>query len=147
VKHAATIGSATHRDREELEALLASADLPLEGIAAVYPEGFAIARVGDELVGAAGVELHGEHALLRSVVVAPAHRGRRIADVLVADRTTWASTNGARTLWLLTTAAEDYFARLGFTRVARAALPGALAASTQLELPACSTAVAMTKPI
>jgi len=117
-----------------------------------FPRGFAIARIDGVLVGAAGLEQYGNHALLRSVAVAEPHRKQHIAAALVADRLAWAKslmrdeppgTQSIASVSLLTTDADHVFARLGFEPVARDALPPALAASSQLQLPACSTAVAM----
>ena len=128
-------------DRPAIEALLRAAGLPLDG----YDDtSFALARLAGELVGVAGIERHGEHGLLRSVAVAPDHRGKHLAEALVADRVGWAHADGARTVSLLTTGADRYFERLGFTRIERAQLARTCAGSSQLAIPACSTAVAMT---
>jgi amino-acid N-acetyltransferase len=139
-----SIVAAVPSDRGELIALLAAAELPLDGLDDAFPHGFALARDGAQLVGAAGVELWGAHALLRSVVVAPTHRKHKLGEVLVADRVRWARGRGAAALWLFTLAAEAYFARLGFARVPRDELPSELGASTQLSLSACTSATAMT---
>jgi hypothetical protein len=45
---------------------------------------------------------------------------------------------------LLTLSAQGFFEKLGFSKVERAQLPEPLKRSTQLAIPACSTAVAMT---
>lgn len=146
-----SIMPATPGDRGELEALLRAVNLPLDGLDDAFPHGFALARVAGELVGAAGIEPWGEHGLLRSVAVAPAWRKQHIAEALVADRLAWARAQVAEgtqqplaTVSLLTTDAERYFERLGFRRIDRDELPAALAGSTQLQLPRCSSAVAMT---
>lgn len=146
----ASIMPATADDRVEVEALLAAAGLPLDGLDDAFPQGFAVARVGGELAGTAGIEQWGEHGLLRSVAVAERFRKQHIAEVLVADRLAWANslmregdTNSMASVSLLTTNAEDYFARLGFQRIERGELPASLAGSTQTKLSACSTAVAM----
>lgn len=123
----------------EVEPLLRACDLPLDGLASTE---LVAARLGGEVVAAAGVELWGPHALLRSVAVAPAHRKRGLAEALVAERIAFAQP---RTIWLLTKGAEPYFARLEFRRVERSELPTELAASSQLSIPACSTAVAMVR--
>ncbi|HTL32611.1 MAG TPA: GNAT family N-acetyltransferase [Kofleriaceae bacterium] len=148
---------ATPDDRAELEALLRACELPLDGLDDAFPKGFVLARLDGELVGAAGLEQWAERGLLRSVAVAPAHRGKRIAHALVADRIAWAKSiltdyakNGTVTskafasLSLLTTSAAGFFEKLGFKPVDRGSLPEPLRQSTQLSLPACSTAVAMT---
>jgi amino-acid N-acetyltransferase len=138
------IGPARPEDRVAIEALLRDAGLPLDG----YDDTrFAVARVAGELAGVAGVERHGAHSLLRSVVVAPAYRGQHVAEALVADRLAWARSDGSQTASLLTTSADRYFERLGFARIERAQLPVELRGSTQLAIPACSTAVAMTRQL
>ena len=60
---------ATGDDLPAIERLLLAADLPVEGVAAALAE-FVVVDDGAGVVGAAGLEWHGDHALLRSVVVA-----------------------------------------------------------------------------
>jgi protein-tyrosine-phosphatase/N-acetylglutamate synthase-like GNAT family acetyltransferase len=147
----ASIMPADPGDRGEVEALLAAATLPLDGLDAAFPHGFVVARIGAALVGAAGLERWGDHALLRSVVVAEAHRKQHIGEALVADRLAWAKSQATAaygqasiaSVCLLTTDAERFFARAGFTRIERGELPADVLASTQTKLPACSTATAM----
>jgi protein-tyrosine-phosphatase/N-acetylglutamate synthase-like GNAT family acetyltransferase len=129
-------------DGPAIAALLHAAGLPLDGLADTR---LAVARRAGELAGVAGIERHGRHALLRSVAVAPAHRGVHLAEALVADRVTWARSDGAHAVALLTTGADRYFERLGFAPIDRAELARWASGSTQLAIPACSTAVAMTK--
>ena len=136
-----SIAPARADDADALAALLRACDLPLEGLGDAE---IVLARVGGELAGAAGVEVWGDHGLLRSVAVAPAHRRAHLGEALVADRIAWARARGLHTLSLLTTSADAYFARLGFSPVPRDALPRELSASTQAALPRCSTAIAMT---
>ena len=132
---------ATTADRDELAALLRACGLPLEGM---DDTAFAIARIDGVLVGAAGIEQHGSRGLLRSVAVAEPFRRSGLASALVADRMATSETTQAfASVSLLTTTAEPFFARRGFTRIDRAALPAELAASTQLALPQCGAAVAM----
>jgi len=138
---------ATPADRDELVALLRACDLPLEGL---DDTAFVIARLDGALVGAAGIEQHGPRGLLRSVAVAEPFRRSGLASALVADRMAWAAsilttetTQAFASVSLLTTTAEPFFAKRGFTRLDRAALPTELAASVQLALPQCGAAVAM----
>ncbi|MDB4960671.1 MAG: tyrosine phosphatase [Myxococcales bacterium] len=134
-------------DRDEVEALLRSAELPLDGLDACFPHDLVVARIGGVLVGCAGLERWGGYGLLRSVAVAAAHRGQGIATALVAERMCIARLDAMSAVYLLTTGADRYFEKLGFTRVDRSALPAALAPSTQVTLPACSTATAMVKQL
>jgi amino-acid N-acetyltransferase len=66
------------------------------------------------VVGAAGIELYGDVAHLRSVVVAPSLRGTGEGDRLVREALTHAQQNGARRVYLFTMTAAPFFARYGF---------------------------------
>jgi len=135
------VAPATPEDRPELERLLAAAELPLDGLDDTE---CVIARMDGALVGAAGLERWQSFGLVRSVVVAERYRKSHIAGLLVRDRLCAARFDGLVAVYLLTTGAADYFTRFGFVPVERSALPRALAKSTQLAIPACSTATAMT---
>jgi arsenate reductase len=134
------IAPASPEDRAEIEQLLTTAGLPLDGLDDTE---LVIARIDGALVGAAGLERWDSFGLLRSVVVAAAHRRSHIAELLVRDRLCAARFDGLAAVYLLTTGAADYFARFGFAVVDRAGMPRVLAKSTQLAIPACSTAIAM----
>ncbi|MCI0570668.1 MAG: arsenic resistance N-acetyltransferase ArsN2 [Myxococcaceae bacterium] len=129
-------------DRPKVEALLVASGLPLDGLEDHF-ENFVVAVAGDELVGAAGLECHGQDALLRSVVVAPHARklglGVRLTEVLVAR----AGQLGLRTISLLTTTAEPFFARRGFRRVTWGELPESLGNSRELSGACPRSAAAM----
>jgi amino-acid N-acetyltransferase len=115
--------------------------LPVEGIEDAR---FVVARLDGQVVGCAGIEVWGTHGLLRSVAVVPGRRGQHIGEALAADRLAWARSERLADISLLTTSASQYFGRLGFSPIAREALPPELARSTQLGLSVCSSATAMT---
>jgi arsenate reductase len=138
---------ATVEDRAEVEALLRTADLPLDGLEACFPHDAILARLDGALVGVAGLERWGAFGLLRSVAVAEAQRGKGIAEALIAERLCIAKLDALSAVYLLTMGADRYFERFGFARVERAVLPAILGGSTQLTLPACSTAIAMVKQL
>lgn len=75
------------------------------------------------LVGFGGLEGTGPDQLLRSVAVAPGLRHRGFGAVATERLAEQARVDGARRLWLLTTSAEEYFARLGWVRADRASAP------------------------
>jgi arsenite methyltransferase len=83
-------------------------------------------------VGVAGIERHGPHALLRSVAVAESFRGRGVGEALVHDRLAAAEAGGAEDVWLLTTTADRWFPRFGFTATTREAIPAPLQASAEV---------------
>ena len=138
------IAPASSGDRAEIEALMITSGLPLDGLD--HTE-LVLARIDGHLVGAAGIEQWGGEWLLRSVAVATEHRSTGIAELLVRDRLCIARLGGATAVHLLTTGARGYFERFGFTAIERATLPKALHQSSQLAISACSTAIAMVRPI
>jgi amino-acid N-acetyltransferase len=108
--------------------LLRRTDLPEKGVAAAFGHYFVV-HDDMQLVGLAGLEIHGEDALLRSVVVAPDYRGQGLAHALLDAVVERAQRLHLRALYLLTTTARDYFARQGFADCAREAAPEAIGAS------------------
>lgn len=122
-----TLAPATAADLDAVRAL-AAAELPTDGLADQFPAGHVVARRGDAVIGAAGLEVHGADGVLRSVVVAPGERGGNLGVALTADRVVAARTRGLDALYLLTTTAAPFYARFGFTPFARAEVPPAVAA-------------------
>lgn len=138
------IAPAAAGDRGEVVALLEACGLPPAGIDDHFPHAFLVAR-GEygALLGTAGVEMYGEAGLLRSVAVAEAARGQGLGERLSRAAMDVAAERGVREMFLLTTGAEGYFPRLGFTRVAREEMPAALGASEQMRGACPATAIAM----
>jgi amino-acid N-acetyltransferase len=140
------IRAATTADADSVRALLADAKLPLEGVPADLLH-FLVAERDGGVVGAIGMELHGDAALLRSAVVAPGHRGAGVGERLVQALLDLARAAGARDLVLLTTTAEGWFPRFGFARSTRAEVPGALRASEEFKGACPDTAVVMRRSL
>jgi amino-acid N-acetyltransferase len=134
---------ATKRDLVSVRDLLVAADLPVDGLADGFGEAYAVIEAGGRVVGAAGVEVHGDFGLLRSVVVDPAYRGRGFGEVLTSDRLGWARRRRLKAVHLLTTTAPVFFERFGFQRVARDAAPASILESVEFATACPSTAVAM----
>ncbi len=121
---------AVRDDLEAIRRLLDDARLPYADLSLDLGP-FVVAEHRGDLVGSAGVERHGDLGLLRSVVVAPATRVAGIATWLCCTVTEYARRDGVRALFLLTTTAPDFFARLGFLRVERAGAPGPILATRE----------------
>src|SRR5262249_42416361 len=77
-------------------------------------------------IGLVGVELRGNTALLRSLVVTESHRSMGLGAQLVAHAERHARAQGAETIYLLTTTAEAFFTRRGYTVVPRENAPPAI---------------------
>jgi N-acetylglutamate synthase-like GNAT family acetyltransferase len=122
---APTVRLATRADEAAVSALLVASQLPLDGVREALPC-FVVAHDGDRLVGVAGIEAcgaAGHHALLRSVAVDPAWRGRGLGRTLVERAIALAEQRGTKALYLLTTTAEHYFPSFGFVQTSREAVP------------------------
>lgn len=140
-----TLRQAGAADWPAVRALLLAHGLPLEG-AQAHLSTFLLAVRGGEVVGCAGAEVHGTVALLRSVAVAPDLQRQGIGQRLVERLVQEARGHDIATLYLLTTTAQDYFARLGFQRLAAAEAPAALKASAEFQgaCPASAVLMALT---
>lgn len=125
------IEAATPADAPVIVALLAQAGLPTADLTPAALAGFVVAREDGALVGAATVERHGDDGLLRSLVVAPAQRGRGLGRALVEAVERDARAQGLRSLVLLTQSAAEFFAARGYRVVPRGGVAAALRASSQ----------------
>jgi amino-acid N-acetyltransferase len=103
-------------------------------------------RDGDR-VGVGGLEVRGEAALLRSVVVEPSARDEGIGTAICTTLESEAREAGSRTAYLLTTTAADFFAARGYERVARADVPPEIAETGEFAALCPDSAVAMRKPL
>jgi len=73
-----------------------------------------------------GLEIHGDAALLRSLVVSAAARTQGFGSALVRHAEEYAAAHQMRALYLLTTTAETYFEHRGYRRIDRAEAPPAI---------------------
>jgi amino-acid N-acetyltransferase len=104
-----------------------------------------VAKDDDRLVGAAAVELYADGALLRSVVVDPAARGRGLGYRLTEAALSVAKARGSRTAFLLTTTAATFFPKLGFERITRDDVPTSVQTSVEFKSACPASAVVMRK--
>ena len=133
-------------DIPAIEALLRSADLPLEGAAAAFASGV-VARDDGQIVGAAAIEPFGRAGLLRSVVVAPDRRGSGVGRAVVTAAETLARDLDMTELYLLTESAEAWFPRLGYHPIDRTAVPAAVRESIEFTTLCVDTGVAMRRDL
>ena len=107
-------------------ALLASANLPTEDLTEEHCEHFFFLGPSDAPLGLVGIELLGDVALLRSLVVSPNARQSGAGSALVRHAENYARDRGVRGLYLLTTTAEAFFARRGYSRASRDVAPATI---------------------
>ncbi len=142
------IRPATEADVPAIEALLRGADLPTEGLAAIVSRGaddVLVAERGGALVGAAALEVVGENALLRSVVVRADDRSAGVGRALLTQLLLEADRRRYEGVYLLTTTAGDWFPRFGFTRVERKSVPKGIAETWEFRTGCADTAIAMAR--
>jgi amino-acid N-acetyltransferase len=135
------IRQADSPDLPAVLALLADAKLPTDGVAESF-HSFFVVDDGGRIVASAGLELRGDTALLRSLVVAPDMRGTGLGAA-VLRRALHEVHHRAGGVFALTTTAETYLSRFGFEAVPRASLPPQLFESRELQDACPSSAIAM----
>jgi N-acetylglutamate synthase-like GNAT family acetyltransferase len=142
---APVLRAATLDDLAAIEDLVVAGGLPLVGVARCVADGTAVVAVGagGGVLGVAATERHGPSALLRSVAVDPAARGRGLGGALVARALADAREAGMREAWLLTETAASWFEAAGWTAVDRAIAPPDVATSVEFAIACPDTAVAM----
>ena len=140
------IRSAKKADLSAVERLLVASDLPIDGVRDNFST-FVVADDNGAIAGAIGLEKYGSVALLRSAVVSPDHRGGGVGRKLVEQLLARAEEAGIDELYLLTTTADKYFPKFGFTRTTRSAVPDSLKASAEFRGACPDTAIVMSRPI
>ena len=103
--------------------LLESARLPVEDLTESHCEQFFYAGERGAPTGIVGLEIHGDVALLRSLVVSPEKRTAGLGTALVAHAEQAAHASGVRAMYLLTTTAEKFFLARGYERAQRESAP------------------------
>ncbi len=134
------------QDKPRVLALLEEADLPFEDLIGRDFVTFLSATEEDgALLGAIGLEKHGDAGLLRSLVVDARQRGRGLGAALTGALERHAREQGIGTVYLLTTTAAEFFPKLGYERCDRAGVPAAIAATEEFRSLCPDSAVCLRK--
>lgn len=140
------IRPANRNDFDAIAKLLSAEKLPVDDIDRSLTNFFA-AVDGNKIVGAIGLEVHGEYGLLRSMIVNSVYRNKGIAGKLVQRLFEQAQSLSLREIYLLTETAEKYFINKDFKPVSRDNVPEAIKQSQEFSHVCPSTAVVMKKEI
>jgi amino-acid N-acetyltransferase len=140
------IDNAGPEEKELVIRLLREADLLTEDLPDGLPN-FLLAKEEETLVGVAGLEQFGQVGLLRSVAVSPAHQGKGIAGRMVGQLLANADEQELQAVYLITTTADHYFDRYGFTAVDRRQVPDAIQQTRQFSGLCPSSAVVMKRTL
>jgi amino-acid N-acetyltransferase len=138
------IERASDADGPSILQLLQGAGLPVDGLVEHLNTAF-VARDGAAIVGCAALETYADGALLRSVTVAPAARGRGVGQRLTQAAVTLAQSVGMPAVYLLTTSAESYFPKFGFVPTTKEQVPASVKQSIEFRSACPASAVVMWK--
>lgn len=128
-----------------IRALLDRHGLPISDIDARSLKSFLVLREEQAVFGAVGLDLLGDNALLRSLVVCDTWRGTGLGGQLVAAAENLAAKLGVRTLYLLTTDAQKYFEARGYQTIGRTQAPPEIKLHPQFRTLCPSSSTFMTK--
>jgi arsenate reductase len=135
---------AASTDLDAVLTLLRAANLPTVGVARSFGD-FIVATRHGAVVGAGGLEIAGNHALFRSLVVDVPERGAGTGQAITARLLAEARTRGVESVWLLTETAPVFFEQFGFRRRERETAPDALKATEEFRSCCGASAVAMSR--
>ena len=138
------IEAATAADRDAVLALLAGAGLPADGLEQHFANAI-VARRDGAVVGSAALEIYQHGALLRSVAVATPERGTGLGVRLTEAAIARARARHIPALYLLTTTADRFFPRFGFTVITREDVPESVTQSIEFRSACPASAVVMRK--
>jgi amino-acid N-acetyltransferase len=136
------IRAARHDDLPAIRALLDVAGLA-EGDIGAHVATLLVAEQQGMVVGAGAIEPLGTACLLRSIVVAPAWRGRGWGERMTRRLLGFAHSIGIGEAYLLTTGAGAFFTRQGFVEVRREDAPALVRRTRQFSELCPSTAMLM----
>jgi amino-acid N-acetyltransferase len=130
--------------KQDVISLLSASNLPVNDLPHNL-ENFYVFIDEDNVAGVAGLEIHGNYGLLRSLAVAPSEQGKGIAAKLLTRIEELAITDGLEGMYLLTETAEDYFDKHGYEHIARMDVPEEIKRSVQFTQTCPESAIAMKK--
>jgi amino-acid N-acetyltransferase len=136
------IAPAVAADADAIRALVAAANLPLDGLDD-HLRTTLVARRGDVIIGIAALEMYADGALLRSVAVIADERGTGVGLRLTEAALALAAAHGRRDVYLLTTTAERFFPRFGFDAIGRDDVPASVRASVEFRGACPASAIVM----
>jgi amino-acid N-acetyltransferase len=140
------IAKAAENQREAVIGLLRAEKLPIDDLPLTL-DNFFTATIDEQVIAAIGLEQYGHDALLRSMVVASAHRNNHIASGLVQQLEDFAAKSGIDNMYLLTETAQHYFEKKGYDTINREAVPATIRASSEFSHVCPVSAVVMKKKI
>lgn len=138
---------ASPADYDAVVGLLSALALPHADLTPEHLRTFLVVREGGQIVATGGLEVYPDGGLLRSLAVDPALQGTGLGHRLVEAIEEAARLEGLPALYLLTTTAEGFFARLGWQPIPRHEVPEGVRASSEFAALCPASAACLTKPL
>jgi amino-acid N-acetyltransferase len=104
-------------------ALLEAEGLPASDLTEAHLEHFFFTGTDGAPSALVGLEIYGNTALLRSLVVSTSARTQGLGSALVLHAEEYAAAHRVHSLYLLTTTAEGYLEHRGYRRINRSEAP------------------------
>lgn len=136
------IRNAETGDYPPVAALLRNAKLPLDGVEEHLSHFLVLSR-GDEIIGAVGLEIYGDKALLRSLAVVAQEQGKGFGMRLYQAIIQKALEKNVSEIYLLTETAEKFFAARGFRKIPREAADKRVKTSVEFQTACPASAACM----
>lgn len=128
-------------------ALLEAQGLPASDLTEAHLEHFFFIGTDGAPSALVGLEIYGDAALLRSLVVSAAARTQGLGSALVLHAEEHAAAHRVHKLYLLTTTAEAYFAHRGYRRIDRSQAPPAIQSTREFSSLCPSSSAFMIKQL
>lgn len=132
-------------DERRIKELVSSCGLPHEDITPEHLHHFWVLKKQNQVIGVVGLEVLAPCALLRSLAVDPGHRNDGLGSQLTEQAEKYARSLNMQVLYLLTTTAESFFAKRGYNKVLRDAVPEQIQGTEEFRSLCPATAVCMAK--
>jgi len=141
-----SIGPASGGDLDAIKRLLVGSLLPSRDVGGTSQR-FIVASENGRLIGCAGLQVAGPDGLVRSMAVHWTRRNAGLGSRLHQRLLFEAMLAGVRTLYVVTTTAEDFFAGHGYRKVAAHVVPPALQASEEFIAFVPGGSTVMSRPV
>lgn len=134
-------------DEPWIRQLLKSCGLPQEDLQRDHFKNFIVYKEKGLILGVVGLEIFGRIALLRSLAVEGRHRNQGIASQMISKIEEYGRSQQISKLYLLTTSAEEFFAKRGYQRIDRKLAPPEIKATREFQDLCPDSSVCLTKDL
>jgi len=119
--------------------------LPYEDITSENLHHFRVLKKKRKVIGVVGLQIPRPLALLRSLAIDPSYKNQGLGSQLTQQAEKYGDSLKLQALYLLTTTAEDFFAKRGYEKVLRKAIPNQIQDTAEFRSLCPVSAVCMVK--